>query len=98
MTDEIQTTAAVLESMSEVRCPLYRQKREVNGNNDGYISRGYSISVSNDGVTFSEEDVLVIYDSTCVKCSVDESLTPTCVVQVCIVQCILYYNIICIVC
>ena len=40
------------------------------------------MSVSNDGITFSEEDVLVIYDSTCVNCSVDESAASTCVVNV----------------
>jgi len=28
-----------------------------------YIARGYHVSMSNDGVTYSEEDVLVIYDS-----------------------------------
>lgn len=72
--------------MSEVRCklPQGRNRRSVDDDvSDTFIARGFRVSVSNDGITYSEDDVLVIVDSTCVSCTVDES-TTTCVVQVCI--------------
>jgi len=70
--------------MAEVRCPLStgKTRRNVDDNSVDYIARGYHVSVSNDGVTYSEEDILVIYDSTCVNCTVDGTVT-TCLVKVC---------------
>ena len=65
-----------MRSVAEVRCQL-----TVVDNNDNYMARGYHVPVSNDGVTYSEEDVLVIHDSNCVPCVVDGS-TVTCNVQV----------------
>jgi len=78
------TAIAEIETMSEITCllPIVKTRRSVDkiSAND-YIARGYHVSVSNDGVTYSEEDVLVIYDSACVNCTVDGS-TITCDVQV----------------
>ena len=70
--------------MSEVSCklPTVRARRSIPESSSGnYVARGFHVSVSNDGVTYSEEDVLVIYDSTCVSCSVEKSIT-TCVIKV----------------
>lgn len=85
--EEALTAVAEVQSMSEIRCPLptSRTRRSIGDSLAGaYIARGFHVSVSNDGVTFSEEDVLVIYDSTCVHCTVEGS-TTTCAVQVCTV-------------
>jgi len=82
---EAITAVVEIESMMEVRCPLpLRQTRQIAGDRstDEYIASGYYVSVSNDGVTYSDEDVLIVLDPTCVNCSVDGS-TTTCVVQVC---------------
>jgi len=82
-TGETHTAAAEVKSFAEVSCPLptERTKRNVDDSSVDYVARGYYVSVSNDGVTYSEEDLLVIYDSTCVNCTVDGSIT-TCVVTV----------------
>jgi len=79
-----EPTAVVAEvmSMSEIKCPLplRRNRRSISDSSGDYIARGYYVSVSNDGVTYSEEDILIILDSTCVNCTVDGS--TNCVVQV----------------
>lgn len=62
---------AELQTFVEVICPLEktRKKRSTFFKEDDYIAFGYMISVSNDGVKFSEEDILVIFDSECVNCT-----------------------------
>lgn len=87
--EDAVTAEAEVESISEIRCPLptQRARRSVEkSSNEDYIARGYYVSVSNDGVTYSEEDFLVIHDSTCVNCSVDETSGTICIVHVCIFQ------------
>jgi len=82
--DEAVTAIAEMETVFEIMCllPTFKTRRSVaESSTDDYIARGYHVSVSNDGVTYSDEDVLVIYDSTCVSCTVDIS-TITCDVQV----------------
>ena len=84
--DESHTVVAEIESSVEVSCPLiYERKRRSDDIDSDRIARGYKVSVSNDGVTYSEEDILVIYDSTCVNCTVVGS-TAMCVAKVSIIN------------
>jgi len=86
------TVVAEVQSVTEVTCqlPPIRARRSVDDSTAGsVIAFGYQVSVSNDGVTYSDDDVLVIFDSTCVNCSVD-GLTTTCVVNV---NVFLFYSI-----
>jgi len=79
------TTKAEMETMVEVRCPLSkgRKIRDVDDQtNIDVVARGYYISVSNDGTSFSEEDIMVVYDSTCLSCIVNGT-TTSCEVKVC---------------
>jgi len=82
--EEPLTVVAEVQSVTEITCqlPNIRERRSVDDNTAGsVIALGYQVSASNDGVTYSEEDVLVIFDSTCVNCTVD-GLTTTCIVNV----------------
>lgn len=74
---ETHVTSAEVKSFAEVSCSLTteRTKRNVDDVTVEYLARGYHVSVRNDGISYSEEDVLVIYDSTCVNCSVEGSIT-----------------------
>ena len=61
-------------SFAEVSCPLSdpnaRSKRSTQPDDkDDYLARGYSISISNDGVNFGDADSIVVFDSTCVNCT-----------------------------
>ncbi|XP_069119363.1 von Willebrand factor D and EGF domain-containing protein-like [Argopecten irradians] len=44
-----------------------RRKRSVNNNNA--IASGFFLSVSNDGVRFSDDIVVIVYNSTCLSCN-----------------------------
>ncbi|XP_052766474.1 uncharacterized protein LOC128207536 [Mya arenaria] len=60
-----------IETIVEISCnlPKARERRSVTEGVNAPIARGYNVSVSNDGSAFSEEDLLVIYDATCVSCT-----------------------------
>ncbi|XP_053403813.1 von Willebrand factor D and EGF domain-containing protein-like [Mercenaria mercenaria] len=62
---------AKLETFIEVSCPLSIPplKRSIKEEPQGFIARGFRISVSNDGREYSENDAIVIFDSKCVNCS-----------------------------
>lgn len=78
---------ANLETFVEVSCSLKqsRKKHATTSDIDDYIAEGYRVSVSNDGVTFSEEDILIIFDSLCVNCSKTDGKV-TCIRKVCIIH------------
>ncbi|KAH3862955.1 hypothetical protein DPMN_025930 [Dreissena polymorpha] len=62
----------VPQTYMEVSCPLEQsEERYVNAKDDidDIVARVYNISLSNDGVNFSEKDTLLVYDSVCVTCS-----------------------------
>jgi len=77
------TSRAELDSFAQARCPLDvgRSKRDVGNDNLDYVAKGYHVSMTNDGVTYSEEETVLIYNETCVNCSLGD-LGPTCVVKV----------------
>ena len=61
-------------SFAEVTCPLQhetkRTKRAALQNQEGsYVARGYSVSISNDAISFGDTDSMVVFDSTCVNCT-----------------------------
>lgn len=64
---------AELQTLVEVLCPLEKARKKRSLQEDDYIAYGYAISVSNDGVKYSEEDILVIFDSECVNCTKNSS-------------------------
>ncbi|XP_060598353.1 uncharacterized protein LOC132752093 [Ruditapes philippinarum] len=69
---ETVETSGYFESLFEVYCPLSngRVKRSKNADlADDFVSRGFRVSVSNDGNGYSDEDSIVIFDSQCVDCS-----------------------------
>ena len=71
-----KTRSALKLSYAEVSCPLdkhviRRKRSELAHDPDGYIARGYSISISNDGANYGLSDSIVIFDSTCVNCTKD---------------------------
>ena len=71
-----ETRSALRLSFAEVSCPLdkhvtRRKRSELAHDPDGYIARGYSISISNDGANYGLSDSIVIFDSTCVNCTKD---------------------------
>ncbi|XP_060560747.1 von Willebrand factor D and EGF domain-containing protein-like [Ruditapes philippinarum] len=69
---ETVETSGYFESLFEVYCPLSngRVKRSKNADLAGdFVSRGFRVSVSNDGNGYSDEDSIVIFDSQCVDCS-----------------------------
>ena len=71
-----KTQSALRLSFAEVSCPLdkhviRRKRSELSNEPDGYIARGYSISISNDGANYGLSDSIVIFDSTCVNCTKD---------------------------
>lgn len=69
---ETVETPGYFESLFEVYCPLSngRVKRSKNADlADDFVSRGFRVSVSNDGNGYSDEDSIVIFDSQCVDCS-----------------------------
>jgi len=81
--ETFQSTLAELDSFVQAKCPLdvRRSKRDVDNDNLEYVARGYHVSMSNDGVNYSEEETVLIFNETCVNCTVGE-LGPTCVVKV----------------
>lgn len=82
------TTQGSAETMFEVRCPLTlaRKRRSVDVDDRvDVMTWGYYISVSNDGITFSEEDAMVVFDSTCLNCIVTGS-TASCEANVSFLQ------------
>ncbi|KAH3730675.1 von Willebrand factor D and EGF domain-containing protein-like [Dreissena polymorpha] len=63
--------AGVRQTYMEVSCPFAQSdERTVNdeADIDDIVARVYNISLSNDGVNFSEDDSLIVYDSACVIC------------------------------
>ena len=62
-------------SFAEVTCPLEHanklSKREalLSPEEGTYVARGYSVSISNDAVSFGDTDAMVVFDSTCVNCT-----------------------------
>lgn len=68
---ESVTKAASLDSFTQLTCelPSSRSRRSLAGLNDNFIAQGYSVSISNDKHSYSEEDVIVVFDSECVNCS-----------------------------
>jgi len=81
--ETFQSTLAELDSFAQAKCSLNvgRSKRDVGNDNLEYVARGYHVSMSNDGVNYSEEETVMIFNETCVNCTVGE-LGPTCVVKV----------------
>ncbi|XP_052239413.1 uncharacterized protein LOC127850426 isoform X2 [Dreissena polymorpha] len=77
VTKEDYRVIGVPQTYMEVSCQLaQRKKRSVDADIDGIVARVYNISLSNDGVNFSEEDTLVVYDSACVSCNkTDDTFT-----------------------
>ncbi|XP_053373990.1 uncharacterized protein LOC123532953 [Mercenaria mercenaria] len=65
------TNQALLESFTQATCdlPSIRNKRSGEYLNDDFVARGYRISLSNNGKIYSEEDIIIIFDSECVNCS-----------------------------
>lgn len=74
LSGEALTTKAELQTFVEVSCPLPKTRKDLSTESDqsDHIAYGYTISVSNDGITYSEEDILVIFDSECVNCTKDD--------------------------
>ena len=67
-------------TMFKSRCPLTRgQKRRSldSVDRDDVVTWGYYITVSNNGLTFSEENAMVVFNSTCLTC-VSTGLTVSC--------------------
>jgi len=62
---------ATLDSFLQVFCPLAkgRKTRSAEDDIDNQIAYGFKVAVSNDGATFSKDDSIVIFDSTCVDCA-----------------------------
>jgi len=62
---------ATLDSFLQVFCPLAkgRKTRSAEDDIDNQIAYGFKVAVSNDGATFSKDDSIVIFDSTCVECA-----------------------------
>ena len=61
-------------SFAEVICQLENETTLENiwketAHKEAYIARGYSISITNDGVHFGESDSMLIYNSSCVNCT-----------------------------
>lgn len=65
------TNHASLESFTQVTCqlPYRRNKRSIERLHSDFIARGYHVSLSNNGKTYSEDDIIVIFDSACVNCT-----------------------------
>lgn len=61
--------------------PKSRQTRSAGVSIHDHIASGYAISISNNGETFSDEDSITIFDSTCVNCS-DNGQNVSCWKQV----------------
>ncbi|XP_052218802.1 von Willebrand factor D and EGF domain-containing protein-like [Dreissena polymorpha] len=72
LSEEKYQVTGVPQTFMEVSCPLEpSKKRSIDGGADinDIIARAYNISLSNDGLNFSEEDTFLVYDSACVTCS-----------------------------
>ncbi|XP_052767965.1 uncharacterized protein LOC128208441 [Mya arenaria] len=70
--DHFITIPGELATSVEVSCilPTIRRKRFDSDKDTGeHIATGYNVSISNDGLAFSDEDSFIVYDSTCVTCS-----------------------------
>ncbi|XP_041373626.1 uncharacterized protein LOC121386697 [Gigantopelta aegis] len=74
--------AAQFESLFEVACPIpvHRSKRSVLGATAEEKPRAYYVSVSNNGVAYSEEKIIVIYNSTCQTCTLSGT-SVSCVIS-----------------
>ncbi|XP_041372158.1 von Willebrand factor D and EGF domain-containing protein-like [Gigantopelta aegis] len=68
---DVRVLTAQFESLFEVACPIpvHRSKRSALGATAEDRPRAYYVSVSNNGVTYSQEKIVVIYDSTCQTCT-----------------------------
>ncbi|XP_052217770.1 von Willebrand factor D and EGF domain-containing protein-like [Dreissena polymorpha] len=78
VTKEDYRVIGVPQTYMEVSCQLaQRKKRSVDAEIDDIMARVYNISLSNNGVNFSEKDTLLVYDSACVNCNKTED-TFTC--------------------
>ncbi|WAR04211.1 VWDE-like protein, partial [Mya arenaria] len=68
----IRTVQGKLDSFLQVFCNFpqaARIRRSITDENvDNIVATGYTVAVSNNGVDFSENDTVVIFDSTCVSC------------------------------
>ncbi|XP_035658108.1 von Willebrand factor D and EGF domain-containing protein-like [Branchiostoma floridae] len=64
-------TSATLKSFREVKCdlPLSPVWQGTPDETEGAVTHGMLVSVSNDGVEFSEERLVTIYDSACQDCT-----------------------------
>ncbi|XP_019633198.1 PREDICTED: von Willebrand factor D and EGF domain-containing protein-like isoform X3 [Branchiostoma belcheri] len=64
-------TSATLKSFREVKCelPLSPVWQGTPDETEGAVTHGMLVSVSNDGVEFSEEKLVTIYDSACQDCT-----------------------------
>lgn len=72
LTEQQYQVTAVPQTFMEVSCPIEKSKKrsmDVEAEIDNIVARAYNISLSNDGVNFSEEDTLLVYDSACVICT-----------------------------
>ena len=71
----LNTLLAKRMSFAEVSCPLEhenkRTRREALRSQDEgtYVAWGYSVSISNDAISFGDPDAMVVFDSTCVNCT-----------------------------
>ncbi|XP_041379864.1 von Willebrand factor D and EGF domain-containing protein-like, partial [Gigantopelta aegis] len=69
--DGLSVTTAHFQSLLEVACPIpvHRSKRSAIGSKAEDKPRVFYVSVSNNGVAYSEERIVVIYNSTCQTCT-----------------------------
>ncbi|ESP04739.1 hypothetical protein LOTGIDRAFT_237271 [Lottia gigantea] len=91
----IQT--AVFESIGEVTCKLPSRKRRRRSVDVPVIDEtvtGYKVSVSNNGQNYSQQLNLIIYNTECINCNIDNSNEMNCSFSVnyCIIDTICYSN------
>ena len=68
------TVKATFDSFLQVFCPFPKTKRvrrATSNPTDNVVATGYKVAISNNGIRetgFSDDDSIIIYDSTCVDC------------------------------
>ncbi|ESP04737.1 hypothetical protein LOTGIDRAFT_237269 [Lottia gigantea] len=81
VSEDIIIQTAVFESIGEVTCKLSSRKRRRRSVDVPVIDEtvtGYKVSVSNNGQNYSQQLNLIIYNTECINCSIDNSNEMSC--------------------
>lgn len=76
-----RTTTGQMENIGEVKCPVSVNRRRKRSTTNETIQY-YLVSVTNDGVTYSDSVPLILYDTSCYTCTTTDS-NVNCQLRVC---------------